>query len=90
MSTENRLTSEELEETKELNKQYGEIISSLGENELRTSDIYITLSDLKKEKESILSDYNTMKVKSEKLHKILVSKYGSGKIDLNTGQVEII
>jgi hypothetical protein len=90
MNTENKLTSEELEEIKELNKQYGEIISSLGENEIKTSDTYVKLSDLKKEKESIISEYTSMKIKSEKLHSILLYKYGSGKIDFNTGQVEII
>jgi hypothetical protein len=87
---ENKLTAEELADLKGLNLKYGEILSSLGECDTNIHDLEAQIEKQKQEKSNLLLDYMTVKIRTEDLSKVLVDKYGTGKIDLSTGEIEII
>lgn len=82
---EKKLTEEQLTELRELNANYTKLLSSLGEVELILSDLEGQVERVKAEKQGLLSDYKTIREKSDALYAKLSEEYGSGKIDLETG-----
>lgn len=88
---ENReLTSQELSELRELNSKYNTIVFSLGEAEIVIRELEEKLEKAKMEQTYLMSDYTTLKQQSEALTAKLSEKYGSAKVDLDTGKIEPI
>ena len=83
----NKLSTEELEELREVNDLYTKLIRNLGESELLISDLEAQLNAVTEQKKGFFSDYRTIKEKSDNLYQTLSEKYGSGRIDLETGVI---
>jgi len=83
----NKLSTEELEELREVNDLYTKLIRNLGESELLISDLEAQLNAVTEQKKGFFSDYRTIKEKSDSLYQTLSEKYGSGRIDLETGVI---
>lgn len=83
-----KLSTEELTELKEINETYQKIVANLGECEIILKDIETKKHSILKEKEGVLYDYKSVKEKSEVLQTKLLEKYGSGKINIETGDIE--
>ena len=78
MST-TKLSKEELQKLKDLQRQENEITFSLGDIEKRS----LLLS---KRKETLENDYIALLQEQEKVGKELQEKYGEGSIDLEKGE----
>lgn len=83
-----KLSTEELTELREINETYQKIVSNLGECEIVLKDIENRKSAVLKDKEGFIFDYMSVKEKSEVLQNKLLEKYGVGKIDIETGNIE--
>ena len=70
----NKLTPEELQQLKDLQSQYNNLVFEFGELELR--------------KHSIIKEYDTVLNAQTKLANALNAKYGTGIIDVETGEVK--
>ncbi len=84
----NKITEQELKELKELNDKYNLTMASLGEQEAMLSDLQDQMDKLREDKKGLLSDYNTLKEKSQFLTKSLADKYGPGSVNLETGEIK--
>jgi hypothetical protein len=73
------LLSEELEKIKKLNDQSNNIVLSLGQVELN-------LSILNQQKSELLLQFQDLQKEQNSLGQELDKKYGSGNIDLATGE----
>jgi hypothetical protein len=69
----NKLTPEELEQVKNIRKQYAEIAYSLGENQLQ--------------KRNLLNQYDNLTLQEQALAADLNTKYGTGSINVETGEI---
>jgi hypothetical protein len=87
---EKKLTEEELEELKNLNQRYNNILNVLGEYEISIAALNEQLKKVLLDKEGALSDYTTLKKNSESFSESLLTKYGPGKIDVETGKIEAV
>lgn len=83
-----QLTEEELKELREINDRYAKLISYFGECELSIYNLNEQISKVTQEKEGILSDFKSLKEKNDALFSSLSEKYGTGRIDLETGFIE--
>lgn len=80
MSEIKKLTTEELDSIKEIKKEYTNLAFALGELELQKAN-------LDKEKQNLLNAQNQLIEKETALGKILTDKYGSGTINIETGEI---
>jgi len=85
-----KLTEEELKSLQEINARYANVISSLGESELFLYGLQDQLKRAEEEKKGLIADYVSLKEKSDQLSAKLTEKYGSGRIDLQTGVIESV
>lgn len=69
----NKLTPEELEQVKNIRKQYADIAYSLGENQLQ--------------KRNLLNQYDNLTLQEQALAADLNTKYGTGSINVETGEI---
>jgi len=76
-----KLTTEELESIKSIKNEYTKLALALGELELQTANIA-------KEKQRLLDIQSEMVEKEIELSKTLTDKYGSGTIDIETGEIK--
>lgn len=83
------LSSEEMVELKELSDRYSNIVRELGEKDLEIFELEEKLKEFQRDKELLLSDYTLLKDKNEELTSKLIDKYGEGKINLETGKIEL-
>lgn len=81
MSEVKKLTTEELENIKSIKREYSNLALSLGEIEL-------SISNLNKDKQIYLDNYKQLNERDVELAKILNEKYGTGTINLETGEIE--
>ena len=84
------LLPEEVTELKELSNRYSNIVRDLGEKDLEIYELKQKLDEFRRDKELLLSDYVILKAKNEELTGSLISKYGEGKINLETGKIEVV
>lgn len=84
---EKQLTSDELQELKDINSRYTTVVSNLGECEIFMTGLQDQLTKAFEEKKGFLSDFQSLKQKSDELYNKLTEKYGSGRIDLDTGKI---
>ena len=61
----------------------------LGEKDLEIFELEEKLKELESEKKLSLSDYINLKARNEELTTKLIDKYGEGKINLETGKIEL-
>lgn len=83
------LLPEEVTELKELSNQYSNIVRDLGEKDLEIFELKEKLEEFKRDKELLFSDYTNLKARNEELTTKLIDKYGEGKINLETGKIEL-
>ena len=79
MSTQN-LTQEELNQINQLRTQQTEVIFSLGQLEYQ-------LFVLKRERQKLKNQLEDLEIQSEQAANGLTEKYGSGSINLETGEI---
>jgi hypothetical protein len=90
MSEFKTLTPEEVDNLKDLNKQFGKVLNSIGEIEIKLQLIKQKEEELKEEKKYLMADYETLRKKETEVSKLLLDKYGEGKIDIESGKIELI
>jgi uncharacterized coiled-coil DUF342 family protein len=83
------LLPEEVTELRELSNRYSNIVKDLGEKDLEIFELKEKLEEFKRDKELLFSDYTNLKAKNEELTSKLIDKYGEGKINLETGKIEL-
>lgn len=83
------LLPEEVTELRELSDRYSNIVRDLGEKDLEIFELEEKISEYKRDKELLLSDYVILKDKNTELTTKLIDKYGEGKINLETGKIEL-
>lgn len=84
-STPTTLTQEELDKVREVQFNYQQLVYRLGELNLIKSNILQSLEDTKSEISIILENLNHLTDEDNELSKSLQDKYGSTRIDLETG-----
>jgi hypothetical protein len=89
MSETKDLSPEEMIELKELSNLYSKIVNELGEKSLEILELDWKKEELENEKKLLHSDYSLLKAKNEELTSRLIDKYGEGKINLDTGKIEM-
>ena len=88
MSTETKqLTTEELQQIQELQKQYNQFVFDLGSIEAQVQGLLAQKELLEKEKSGVISDIKTLGDKERELVVTLQEKYGTGNINPQTGEI---
>lgn len=87
---EKTLTAQEINSLKDLNKDFGKTLNSLGDIEVKLTLLNQKEKELLKEKEGLLSDYNTLRSKETEITNQLLEKYGEGTIDIESGKIELL
>jgi len=87
MSEKKQLTPEEVNQIKELQAQYNKFVFELGSVEAQLQNIYRTETALETEKNNILSDISKLGEREKELVDSLQEKYGTGSIDIETGEI---
>lgn len=82
-----KLTSEELSQIQELQKQFNQFVFELGSVESQLQNIYKAETELKKEKNDILEDLSKLNEREKVVIDNLQSKYGVGSINPQTGEI---
>lgn len=90
MAEEKVLSPEEVSQLRELNQKYSDLISSVGELEIKLDLLEQKKKEFSEEKRLLLSDYSKLKERETQLTEQLLQKYGEGKIDLESGKIELI
>jgi predicted nuclease with TOPRIM domain len=83
------LSPEEITELKELSDRYSNMIKELGEKYLEIHELEEKLVELNTEKKLLFKDYAVLKDKNQELTTRLIDKYGEGRINLETGKIEL-
>jgi len=83
------LLPEEVTQLRELSDRYSNIVRDLGEKDLEIYELKQKLDEFRRDRELLFSDYVILKSKNEELTGTLISKYGEGKINLETGKIEV-
>lgn len=87
---EKTLTAQEIISLKDLNKDFGKTLNSLGDVEVKLSLLKQKEIELLKDKEGLLSDYSTLRSKETEITNQLLEKYGEGTIDIESGKIELL
>jgi oligoribonuclease NrnB/cAMP/cGMP phosphodiesterase (DHH superfamily) len=82
-----KLTQEEINNIKDLQKQYNSNLFELGSAEAQLQLLTAQIKFIEAEKNNILSDLNKIGDKEKELVDSLQEKYGTGNIDLETGEI---
>lgn len=84
------LTPEEIENLKTLNAEFGKVLNSIGEIEIKLQLIKQKEQELIEEKKFLMSDYDKLREKETNISNTLLEKYGEGKVDIESGKIELI
>ena len=82
-----QLTQEEIQQIKELQQRYDQTVFELGSLEAQIIVLNTQIDKLNEEKRNLVSDLNTVGKKESELVKSLQEKYGTGSIDIESGEV---
>jgi len=82
-----KLTQEEIQQIKELQQKYDQTVFELGSLEAQIIVLNTQIDKLNEEKRNLVSDLNTVGKKESELVKSLQEKYGTGSIDVESGEV---
>jgi hypothetical protein len=84
------LNAQEINSLKDLNKKFGNTLNSLGDIEIKLNLLKQKEVELLKDKEGYLSDYSTLRIQETEITTQLLEKYGEGKIDIESGKIELL
>jgi len=88
MSTETKqLTTEELEQIKEMQQQYNKFVFELGSIEAQLQNVLATKELIETEKSNVLGDIKKLGDREKELISTLQAKYGAGSINPETGEI---
>ena len=87
MSEIKKLTTEELQQIKELQSQYNRFIFELGSLEAQLQNLLLNKSIIETEKNNTLEDIKKLGEREKELITTLQGKYGEGNIDIETGEI---
>ena len=87
MSEIKKLTTEELQQIKDLQSQYNKFIFELGSLEAQLQNVIATKSSIEDEKNNTLEDIKKLGEREKELVTTLQEKYGNGNIDIETGEI---
>jgi chromosome segregation ATPase len=82
-----KLTQEEIQQIKELQQKYDQTEFELGSLEAQIIVLNAQIDKLNEEKRNLVSDLNTVGKKESELVKSLQEKYGTGSIDVESGEI---
>ena len=83
-----KLTSEELQEFKDINIKYQQFVFDLGILEVNIHEIKNQLDELNAERNVLLFDIKSIITKQQELSNKLGEKYGNKQVDLETGELK--
>jgi hypothetical protein len=87
MSETQKLTEEEITQIKEMQAQYNKFVFDLGNIEAQLQSVYRTEAMLDTEKNNVIEDINKLGEREKELVDSLQTKYGSGNINIETGEI---
>ena len=87
MSETKQLTTEEISQIKEMQAQYNKFVFDLGSIEAQLQSVYRTEAMLEAEKNAALEDINKLGEREKELVNSLQEKYGTGSINIETGEI---
>ena len=82
-----QLTPEELKSIKDLQSSYNQAIFEIGAAEAQLIAIQDQMLKLVEEKKNLVSDLKTIEKKESELITSLQEKYGTGSINIETGEI---
>jgi hypothetical protein len=87
MSEVKQLTPEELSQIKEMQQQYNKFVFELGSVEAQLQNVLATKELIETEKSNVLVDIKKLGEREKELVNGLQAKYGTGNIDIETGEI---
>jgi hypothetical protein len=87
MSEVKKLTSEELQQIKDMQAQYNKFVFELGSVEAQLQNVIATKELIETEKSNVLVDIKKLGEREKELVNGLQAKYGTGNIDIETGEI---
>ena len=87
MSEVKKLTPEELSQIKEMQQQYNKFVFELGSVEAQLQNVIATKIMIETEKSNVLEDIKKLGEREKELVNGLQAKYGTGNIDIETGEI---
>lgn len=87
MSEVKQLTPEELSQIKEMQQQYNKFVFELGSVEAQLQNVLATKELIETEKSNVLEDIKKLGEREKELVNGLQAKYGTGNIDIETGEI---
>ena len=87
MSETKQLTPEELQQIKDLQRQYNQFVFELGSIEAQLQNVLATKTAVETEKSNILEDIKKLGEREKEVISTLQGKYGVGNIDPETGVI---
>ena len=87
MSEIKKLTTEELSQIKEMQQQYNKFVFELGSVEAQLQNVLATKELIETEKSNVLEDIKKLGEREKELVNGLQAKYGTGNIDIETGEI---
>jgi len=87
MSENKKLTTEELQQIKDMQQQYNKFIFELGSIEAQLQNVLATKELIETEKGNVLEDIKKLGEREKELINSLQAKYGVGNIDIESGEI---
>jgi len=87
MSETKQLTPEELQQIKDLQRQYNQFVFELGSLEAQLQNILVNKSLVETEKSNVLEDLKKLGEREKTVITDLQAKYGVGNINPETGEI---
>jgi len=87
MSEVKKLTPEELQQIKDMQAQYNKFVFELGSVEAQLQNVIATKELIETEKSNVLEDIKKLGEREKELVNGLQAKYGTGNIDIETGEI---
>lgn len=87
MSEVKKLTTEELDQIKEMQQQYNKFVFELGSVEAQLQNVIATKDLIETEKSNVLEDIKKLGEREKELISTLQAKYGAGSINPETGEI---
>lgn len=87
MSEVKKLTTEELQQIKDMQQQYNKFVFELGSIEAQLQNVLATKTLIETEKTNVLEDIKKLGEREKELVNGLQEKYGTGNIDIETGEI---
>ncbi len=79
------LEQSELDEVKDLQGKYTDVILRMGQTALQVEQLDTALEELKEKKEGLIQEHQELRTTENEMVQRLTEKYGNGNLDVNTG-----